>query len=50
MEMLLEQSGVNSDTPDNNGWTPLSWAASQGHDGAVKNLLQRNDVNSNAII
>jgi len=37
---------VNPNTPDTqNGQTPLSWAAWHGHEGIVKLLLGRPDVN-----
>jgi ankyrin repeat protein len=43
--MLLERDDVNPDKPDNYGQTPLSIAASDKREGAVKILLGRNDVN-----
>ena len=46
--MLLEREDVNPDKPDTKyGQTPLSWAASKGHEVVVKMLLEREDVNPN---
>ena len=45
MKILLEQGGVNSDPPDEYGRTPLSYAATSGHEGIVMMLLERGDVN-----
>ena len=40
---------VNPDFPDTEyGRTPLSWAAGNGHEGALKLLLGRKDVNPNS--
>ncbi|OBT85043.1 hypothetical protein VE02_07148 [Pseudogymnoascus sp. 03VT05] len=35
---------IHIDARDSYGWTPLSWAASSGHEAVVKLLLQRDDV------
>ena len=44
--MLLEREDVNPDQPDTKyGRTPLSWAATKGHESVVKMLLEREDVN-----
>ena len=46
VKILLEREEVNPDKPDNDGWTPLSYAAARGHEGLVKMLLRREEVNS----
>jgi ankyrin repeat protein len=38
---FLESRGADSDAPDTNGRTPLSWAASNGRDDLVRHLLGR---------
>jgi len=46
---LLGYRDVNPDAPDTwYGQTPLSWAARNGHEGIVKLLLGRGDVNPNS--
>jgi len=45
VEILLEREEVNPDKPDNNGKTPLSYAAWERHEGLVKILLRRKEVN-----
>lgn len=37
--LLQTIAGGNVDTPDENNWTPLLWAASQGHVDIVRTLL-----------
>ena len=49
MRILPEQNGVNPDTPDEYGRTPLSFSAQNGHEGVVRILLERNDVNPNTV-
>ena len=44
MSALFGRKYVNPDRPDDHGRTPLSWAARNGHDGAVKLLLGLEDV------
>ena len=44
-KILLARDDVNTDIPDNEGTTPLSWAARNGHEGVVKILLERDHVN-----
>ena len=39
VKQFLDREDVNPDKPDNEGRTPLSWAASQGHEHVVKLLL-----------
>ena len=43
--MLLERNNVNPDTTDEDGRTPLSWAAGGGHKKIVRILFERDDVN-----
>ena len=45
MKLLLEREDVSPDRPDNDGLTPLSWAARSGHDVVVKLLLEQEGVN-----
>lgn len=46
VRLLLEREGVDPNNSDNNGGTPLFYAAGFGREGAVKLLLQR-DVSLN---
>ena len=49
MKLLLGQKDVDPDAPHTTyGRTPLSWAAGEGHEGVVKLLLRRKDVNPNS--
>ena len=44
--MLLERGDVNLNQVDTrSGYTLFSWAAEKGHEGVVKMLLEREDVN-----
>jgi len=45
--MLLEREDVNPDRGDESGKTPLSWAASGGHEEIVRLLLERKYANPN---
>jgi Ankyrin repeats (3 copies) len=46
MKMLLDEN-ANVESKDNYAWTPLSWAAKNGHKMVVKMLLENNaDVGS----
>ena len=48
VELLLAKERVDPDPKDNNGQTPLSWAAENGHEAVVKLLLatERVDLDS----
>jgi len=39
--LLLEREGVDADSKDRDGRTPLSWAARNGHEAVVKLLLEK---------
>jgi len=41
---LLERDDVNSNKVDKQDRIPLRWAASSGHEGVVRIMLDRNDV------
>jgi ankyrin repeat protein len=48
VRVLLATEGVNPDSKDKDGRTPLSWAAEKGHKVSVKILLSKIDsVNPN---
>ncbi|EJP61221.1 Ankyrin repeat-containing protein [Beauveria bassiana ARSEF 2860] len=42
--LLLDTDRIDIDTRDNNGQTPLSWAAENGHEAVVKMLLDTGKV------
>jgi len=42
---LIETDGVDINRVDNTGATPISWAASRGHEAVVELLLEREDIN-----
>jgi len=44
IKLLLEREDVDPNRPSKDDGTPLSWAASQGHEGVVKLLLERQNV------
>jgi len=46
-DLLFGRRYVNPDSSSSSGRTPLSWAAWSGHEGIVKLLLGREDVNPN---
>lgn len=39
INLLLASDKVDLDIKDNDGWTPLSWAAEKGHETVVKPLV-----------
>jgi len=39
---------VEADSKDDNGRTPLSWAAGEGHEAVVKLLVERDDVEADS--
>jgi len=43
--LLFGRRYVNPDSSSKSGRTPLSWAAENGHEGIVKLLLRRKDIN-----
>jgi len=45
VDLLFSGRYVNPDSSSKSGRTPLSWAAGNGHEGIVKLLLGRKDVN-----
>jgi ankyrin repeat protein len=38
VKLLLEKDGVDLDSKDEDGRTPLSWAAKNGHEAVMKLL------------
>jgi len=45
VKLLLEMGKVDVKSKDNNGRTPLLWAAEKGHEAVVKLLLKTSKVN-----
>ena len=45
---LLAQYDINADAKDNDGRTPLSWAAGRGHEAVVQTLLATGKVDPDA--
>ena len=48
MRLLLKRDDVNPNISDMVARTALSWAAGNGHEGIVKLLLERKDIDPNA--
>jgi ankyrin repeat protein len=48
MKLLLERDDSVADLNDNDGRTPLSWAAEGGDEAVVKLLVERDDVAANS--
>jgi ankyrin repeat protein len=48
VQLLLEREGVDADSKDENGQTPLSWAAAKGHEAVVRLLLERESVDADS--
>lgn len=46
VKILVKRGDVNPDPADQDGQTPLWWAAEKDHEMIVRQLLERNDVNS----
>ena len=46
MKLLLEREDVKPDQLDNGDRTPLWWTAEDRHEGVMKLLLEREDVDS----
>jgi ankyrin repeat protein len=44
VKLLLETGKVEADSKDQDDWTPLWWAAKNGHDAVVKLLLETGKV------
>jgi len=44
VKLLLKTGKVDVDSKNNNGRTPLSWAAENGHEAVVKLLLETGKV------
>ena len=45
VKQLLAEDGVDVDSKEKYGRTPLSWAARNGHEEVVKKLLAKDGVN-----
>jgi hypothetical protein len=51
VQLLMDDKGVQPDSKDGYSWTPLSWAAKNGHAGVVQLLLEKGvEVDSKDII
>ena len=47
MTVFINDEGCGVDKQDCVGRTPLAWAAANGHEGAVKILLEQKNVDPN---
>ncbi|KAK4113208.1 hypothetical protein N656DRAFT_708543, partial [Canariomyces notabilis] len=45
---LIEQANVDKEAKDNNGATPLHWAATDGHEAIVKYLIEQANADKEA--
>jgi hypothetical protein len=48
VKLLLDTGKVEADSKDNDGWTPLFWAADNGHEAIVKLLLDTGKVEADS--
>ena len=48
MKLLLERTTLTTDSKDNKGRTPLSWAVRFRHDRIVELLLKWDDVDADS--
>ncbi|KAF2183469.1 ankyrin, partial [Zopfia rhizophila CBS 207.26] len=48
VKLLLAKDGVDVNSKDNKGWTPLSYAAGEGHEMVVKLLLVKDEIGVNS--
>ncbi|KAI1192144.1 hypothetical protein F5B17DRAFT_437029 [Nemania serpens] len=48
VQLLLATEGVNPNSKDSSGWTPLSWAAWKGHRAVVQLLLATEGIDPNS--
>ena len=46
VQLLLAKDGVDPDSKDSYGRTPLSWAAWNGHEAVVRLMLTKDEVDS----
>jgi ankyrin repeat protein len=48
VKLLLHTGNVDADSKNNDGQTPLSWAARNGHEAIIKLLLNTGNVNADS--